>query len=204
MEKIVNELNGFTPETLTYEGLGKYVKQLKVEDFDYQPHIPPIDQSGSYSRNILCLEPLECVLLHWPPNVESAIHYHKGFWGYVMVLEGACDNVVYKMEDNKLIECQTVRAFPGGVLDEPDGTIHKIANPSSTKTLITAHFYYPALETLDGLKVYDIPTKRIGVLNEKAKSASFKEPESCFHSIEENAFEFIDYKTARKVTTHLR
>jgi ubiquinone/menaquinone biosynthesis C-methylase UbiE len=202
MQKIVDGLRQFQPEHLSYDYLGKFVKNISLSDCQYKDLLPPVDESGSYSRNILMLEPLECVLLHWPPGVESAIHYHKGFWGYVLVLEGACDNIEYTLEDGKLIESQTIRALAGGVLDEPDGTIHKITNPSKTRTLVTAHFYYPALETLDGLAVYDIETERVGVLNEKAGSASFTEPEAHFHSIQESAFQYVPLEKSGRVRTH--
>ena len=51
--------------------------------------------TDNYARNILLLDPFEVVVLHWPPGVESAIHHHEGFWGYVLCVEGEVENVEY-------------------------------------------------------------------------------------------------------------
>lgn len=202
MEKIVSSFKQLELKDLTYEQLGKLVKSLDLQQIDFQKQTPPIEHPNNYSRNILLLEPLEIVILHWPPEVESAVHFHEGFWGYVMVLEGTCDNVIYEHEGDKLYERQTIRAISGGIIDEPDGTIHKIVNPSATENLITLHFYYPALETLDGLVLYNTEKGQIGKLNEKAKTASFLEPQEHFHEFQENAFEFVSLKQQATKKSH--
>lgn len=197
MQQIVERLREFNEGTLSYESLGAYVKSLDVDSIDYKALIPDLKDDINYTRNILLLDPLECVILHWPPNVESAVHYHDGFYGYVLVLEGTCDNVEYHHEGDLLREVQTIRGIRGGVLDEPDGTIHKIKNPSSTQSLVTCHFYYPALDTLDGLVLYDTTTGDIGKLNEKAASASFNEPAAHFHELKRRAFQFQPKSTVK-------
>lgn len=202
MEKILEELRKFTTDRLSYEVLGKFVKNISLNDCQLDGLLPPVDASGSYSRNILMMEPLEVALLHWPPQVESAVHHHKGFYGYVLVVQGACDNVEYILEGGMLRESITTRALAGGVLDEPDGVIHKIANPGETETLVTLHFYFPALETLDGLVLYDLKDKRMGVLNEKAQSASFIEPPNHFHVVKENAFSYESEKNTSNLRSH--
>lgn len=203
MQQIIERLKQFDESNLTYETLGNLVKSLNVEKIGYENLIPALKDDLNYTRNILLLDPLECVILHWPPNVESAVHYHDGFYGYVLVLEGTCDNVEYKHQGDKLYETQTIRAMRSGVLDEPDGTIHKIKNPSSTEPLVTCHFYYPALDTLDGLVMYDTTTGDIGTLNEKAASASFNEPIEHFRELKKNAFEFQPKGTEVKSHTIL-
>ena len=190
MKKIVEELQKFTPEQLSFEYLGDYVKNIEIADCQVEGLLPPVDAGGSYSRNMLLMKPLEIALLHWPPGVESAIHHHRGFYGYVYVVQGACENIEYTLANGILREHSIMRALPGGTLDEPDGVIHKIKNPSLTETLVTIHFYYPALENLDGLALYDIETNSVGVLNEKAESASFTEPPEHFQSLIKNAFEY--------------
>lgn len=202
MKHILHALKQFTPETLTYESLGALVKNIDPAQVAYREILPDFDETGNYTRNILMLEPLECVLLHWPPGVESAIHYHEGFWGYVLVLEGTCDNVEYAHRGNELVERRLIRAHRGGVLDEPDGTIHKIVNPDKAETLVTAHFYYPALDTLDGLKLYDTETGTIAVLNEKAPSASLNLSKDCFHSFETGAFTYVPLEKSGKARSH--
>ena len=184
---------------LNYEQLGSLVRSLQINRQDIAEDIPPINTKGKYARHIYTLDPLEIALLHWPPGAESAVHHHKGFWGYVYVVDGICDNVVYKEEGGVLSEHSILRAIAGGVLNEPDDTIHKICNPSSEESLLTLHFYFPPLSNLDGLTLFDTKTKRKGILNEKAESASFLENPSHFHSLEKDAFIFKPFeKTSNK------
>lgn len=89
------------------------------------------------------------------------------------------------------------RALPGGLMNEPEGTIPKIVNPSETETLTTIHFYYPALENLNNLTIYG-EDGRLGVLNEKAAAASFSEPREHFKTLQINAFKFISYADLKK------
>jgi ubiquinone/menaquinone biosynthesis C-methylase UbiE/predicted metal-dependent enzyme (double-stranded beta helix superfamily) len=202
MDNILRGLRQFTPETLTWDTLGEFVKQINPDAVSYHDELPPLLDGEHYTRNILSLEPLECVVLHWPPGAESAIHFHEGFWGFVLVLDGTCDNVEYEHKSGTLRETHLIRAQRGGVLDEPDGTIHKIVNPSSTEHLVTVHFYTPALDTLDGLKLYDTKTGTIAVLNEHAPSASLQLPESCFHSFQPGAFTYLPLAEEDEAHTH--
>ena len=69
MKKIVEELQKFTPEKLSFEYLGDYVKNIEIADCQVEGLLPPVDAGGSYSRNMLLMKPLEIALLHWPPGV---------------------------------------------------------------------------------------------------------------------------------------
>ena len=202
MDQLIKQLKEFTSESLSYKNLGELVKKISVDDLQYRHLLPPLTDTINYTRNILLLEPLECVLLHWPAGVSSAIHYHKGFWGYVLILEGKAENIEYKYEHNQLIETHEIVAGPGGVLNEPDGVIHKIVNADKEKPLVSLHFYYPALETLDGLTLYDEETGTIGVLNEKARSASFNEAPEHFKTQEQGVFEFVPFHRNPKARSH--
>ncbi len=191
MKDLLERVQKETPERFDYEWLGRFVRSINANELNYRELLPEITSADDYARNILCLAPFECVLLYWPPGVESAVHHHEGFWGYVLCLEGAIDNIEYTLKDGKLLESRAVRAYAGGVLNEPDGTIHKIVNASDEDYLVTLHFYYPALDTLDNLRLFDLVHRRIATLNEKAATASFGQDPSCYRSIEEDAFEFV-------------
>ena len=155
-----------------------------------QSDVPAIEDPSDYARNILCLEPFEVVMLHWPPGVESAVHHHEGFWGSVVCLQGTLENVSYRLTGTELERVDLLRAYPGGIVPEPDGTLHKIRNGSTTEALITLHFYYPALDTLDGLALYDLETGSRYVCNEKAPTASMNLSRDCYRSMETNVFQF--------------
>lgn len=188
MKKLLERIKNETPKNFDYEWLGEFVRSIDVSTLDYKAELPPLEEG--YSRNILCLEPFECVLLRWPPKTESAVHLHEGFWGYVICLEGSVENHDYSLTEGVMREQLVMKALKHGIVNEPDGTIHKICNCSQTDELVTLHFYYPALDTLDGLTLYNTETGTVGTLNEKAATASFDEPIEHFHTLEENAFSF--------------
>lgn len=187
MEALLHTINQQCDKGISFESLGGILKQTDFQSMDLSGYIPE-KVEGNYSRNVIQMNPLEVVVLRWPEGASSAIHHHEGFWGYVVVVEGACDNVVYKENEDVLIESITARGLPGAVLPETDGVIHALKNPSETEEAITIHFYYPPLTTFDGMRIFDIDHMRIGVLNERAQTSSWAEPETSFHSIERGVF----------------
>jgi ubiquinone/menaquinone biosynthesis C-methylase UbiE/predicted metal-dependent enzyme (double-stranded beta helix superfamily) len=182
---------------LSYEELGKWVYSQDFSKLNYQSHLPEIESATDYSRNILCLEPLELVLLRWPPGTESGVHFHEGFYGYVVILQGEAMDIQYRFANGKLDEQMMSCCHQGGVIDEPDGIIHKIVNSSETEELVSLHIYYPALESFEGMQLFDLEKKRWGKLSGDAKNASFEDL-SVFDELKENAFESRTWKEAHQ------
>ena len=191
------------PQPLTYEGLCSWVEGIDWTQSDWADHVPEVDMEDDYARNILCLEPFEVVLLHWPAGVESAVHHHKGFWGTVVCLQGVLENVTYNLEDGVLTEKDVLRALPKGIVPEPDGTIHRIRNGSDQDALVTLHFYHPALEDLDGLVLYDLSTGSSFTCNETAPTASIHLPASNYRGIQHQAFRFTPLPKASHVQCNI-
>ena len=205
MRDLIEKIRKNTPEGFDFEWLGRCVRDIDCASLDLTGLVPDFDaNSGNYARNILLMEPFEVVILHWPPGVESAIHHHEGFWGYVLCVEGEVENVEYSFDADaqELREQGALCVKAGGVLPEPDGTIHKIVNPSSEHPLITVHFYAPALEDLDGMVLYDADRCWRGVLNEKATTASFNQDLEGFRSLEKEAFSFVPLNVIPGNETH--
>lgn len=202
MNALLERIKAETPEKFDYEWLGEFVRSINTETLNYQDALPKVTDPKDYARNILCLEPFECILLLWPPGVESAVHHHAGFWGYVLCLDGTVDNIEYREEGGKLYESRAVRATSGGVLNEPDGVIHKIVNASEEDYLVTLHFYYPALDTLEDLRLFCLETNRVAVLNETAPTASMNLEPSSYKSMKKDAFDFIPLAENPKARSH--
>lgn len=190
MEKLLEHFSALKDEQLGFDALGEEVFKFDYTQLEYQHLLPKQESTTDYARNILMHRPLEVVLLYWPPGVESAIHFHQGFWGYVAVLDGLCENVEYQLKDGVMHEGVILQGHAGGVIPENDGIIHKIRNGSKTENLVTFHFYYPAIDSFGGMKIYDLEKGRIGTLSDDAKAASWQQDEACFDLIENNAFEF--------------
>jgi len=204
MDFIIQRFQSITQSELSYRNLGEIVHSLDVTKIKFSQDENDYEKSeaSQYFRKIYTTEPLELAVLFWPPNSESAIHYHHGFYGYVLVLSGEGENIEYHWQNNILSHSLTMKCNVGGVMNEPDGVVHSIKNSSKTKPLITLHIYYPALTNLDNLTVFEPNTHTIGVLNEKALNASFIEPKEHFHKIEKNAFKFISQEQKIESKSH--
>jgi SAM-dependent methyltransferase/predicted metal-dependent enzyme (double-stranded beta helix superfamily) len=202
LRSLVPRILDETPANLDFGWLGRFVRSIDLDALKISEHVPALDASGNYTRNVLCMEPFECVLINWPPGSESAIHHHQGFWGYVLCLEGEVENVEYLFDGATLTEHRSVRASRGGVLNEPDGAIHKIVNASNSEPLLTLHFYSPALVDLDKMVIFDEKKCMLAELNANAATASFNQPASCFRRFEERAFEFIPMEAQAAFKTH--
>lgn len=205
MQALIDTIRTTTPEGFDFAWMGDLVRRIDPGELDMRGCIPSIEgMTDNYARNILLLDPFEVVVLHWPPGVESAIHHHEGFWGYVLCLEGEVENVEYTFDvDRKeLREGRALRVSAGGILPEPDGTIHKIVNPSSERPLVTVHFYAPALDTLDGMVIFDAEKGWLGELNEQATTASFHQDPAGFRRLEKEAFTYVPIHEMTGHRTH--
>lgn len=206
MLKLLERVASETPEDFDFKWLGSFVRSIDIQGLELAGYVPPYDEgSGNYARNILRMSPFEVVVLHWPPGVQSAIHHHEGFWGYVLCLEGEVENVEYTFDPvhAELREVGALRVRKGGVLPEPDGTIHKIVNPSRENALVTVHFYAPALETLDGMVLFDSEKRWLAELNAEATTASFHQDERGFRRLEKDAFTFVPLSATPGHDTHM-
>lgn len=185
----------------SYQPLGKFVYQFDFKKLEFRKLIPQPEAPGTYARNILLEDPVEVVLLYWPPETASAIHHHEGFYGYVAVLEGSCQETTYQLTGDKMTEKSVQQCFAGGIINEPDGVIHKLANPSEKAPLVTLHIYYPPVESMEDLRIFDIENGRIGVLGKEAPTASWTTPSQHFKEIQDNAFTFEDRQQSHTMVT---
>ena len=139
MEYILKKIKDFNNK-ITFKSLETFVDSLEISKINYQNFIYDPLTLGDYGRNIITIDPFECVLINWPPGIESSVHHHKGLFGYVIVLEGELDNISYKEEKNKIVEFKSEKYFQNGVMPEPDGVIHKLANNNTNQRAVTLHF----------------------------------------------------------------
>ncbi len=201
MEELIARIKQYSQE-VTFESLKTFIHQIDINSLDFEELVNIPDTVGDYGRNILSLHPFECVLINWPPGAESAVHYHDGLFGYVWVLEGELDNVSYRTEGDNLVEFAINKYGRNGLIPEPDGVIHKLRNNSVDKRAISLHFYYPAIESFKGMKIYDLQTGAVGALSDDAKTASWSDDDGHFDSVEENAFEFISFEQLNANKSH--
>ena len=202
MKEIKNQIKEFN-QKISFESLGKFVESIDFNNLNYKEYVVNPDHDGDYGRNIIELNPFECVLINWPPGVESSVHHHQGLFGHVLVLEGALDNISYREDNNKLIEFKSEKYISNGIMPEEDGVIHKLANRNLEKRAITLHFYYPAIESFEGMRIFNLENESIGILSEHAKTAKWNNSASQFKEIKQKAFKYQSIDELNKDKSHL-
>tara|TARA_Y100000992_G_scaffold216530_1_gene149515 strand:- start:209 stop:1585 length:1377 start_codon:yes stop_codon:yes gene_type:complete len=202
LKEIKNQIKEFN-QKISFESLGKFVESIDFNNLNYKEYVVNPDHDGDYGRNIIELNPFECVLINWPPGVESSVHHHQGLFGYVLVLEGALDNISYREDNNKLIEFKCEKYISNGIMPEKDGVIHKLANRNLEKRAITLHFYYPAIESFDGMRIFNLENESIGILSEHAKTAKWNNSANQFKEIKQKAFKYQSIDELNKDKSHL-
>jgi cysteine dioxygenase len=202
LKEIKNQIKEFN-QKISFESLGKFVESIDFNNLNYQEYIVNPDHDGDYGRNIIELNPFECVLINWPPGVESSVHHHQGLFGHVLVLEGSLDNISYREDNNKLIEFKSEKYISNGIMPEEDGVIHKLANRNLEKRAITLHFYYPAIESFEGMRIFNLENESIGILSEHAKTAKWNNSASQFKEIKQKAFKYQSIDELNKDKSHL-
>lgn len=197
MEWLVEKINSFKGE-VNFESLGDFVRSLNQAEIDYDAFVRKPEKAGEYGRNILSLAPFECVLINWPAGAESAIHFHKDFFGYVLVLEGELEDAAYRRDGNQLIEMAIEKFGKSDLIGEPEGIIHQLQNCSNSSRAITLHFYYPAMDSFEGMEIFNTQSNQIGILSANAKTAGWSDAPGHFKEVQDDAFEFVPFERLKK------
>ncbi|NTU27272.1 cysteine dioxygenase family protein [Bacillus tequilensis] len=112
-----------------------------------QPYIQEPDQYA-YGRNAIYRNnELEVIVIHIPPNKETAVHDHGQSIGCVMVLEGKLLNSIYHSTGDHAELSNSSFVHEGECLISTKGLIHKMSNPSSER-MVSLHVYSPPLEDM--------------------------------------------------------
>ena len=122
------------------------------------------------------------LLMIWGINAGTAIHGHGGVEGTVKVIKGIVREEKFEFTGTDIELISSKIHIPGDVLSEDTGTIHSIINQDETLS-VTLHIYNTDKNTLAGTVMYDPENRRIGVLNDLAKSTSWKEDPMAFKCI---------------------
>ena len=122
------------------------------------------------------------LLMAWGRGAGTAIHDHGGVKGKVKILHGSIEEVRYSFKTRELTEtCRRLHG-PGEIIDVSNADIHAITNKEQGYSL-SLHVYDMTSESLSGVRIFDPRQRRVGVLNDKARRASWKENPSSFSSI---------------------
>ncbi|TVQ93347.1 MAG: hypothetical protein EA393_02260 [Bacteroidetes bacterium] len=193
MKKVLEKLHKLDPKEIEPNILKTTLNRFDFAQVDYLPYLEG-KSFDEYSRTYILDSPIKVFLNVWPSQYQLPVHQHNNFWGYIAVLKGLLTETsfVFDKEDN-VLSCHPPKSFrKGEVIFEPLNGIHHIQNPSPSKPLVTAHFYFPSGYDYNGVMIFDIRHKKVAELNEKADRISWDYPKDHYSRIEENAFEVVN------------
>ncbi|MFP4288297.1 MAG: hypothetical protein ACLFQS_03485 [Bacteroidales bacterium] len=193
MRQVIEELKSLRSEEIEPNNL-----KIKLSKFDFTnvEYLSFLEDKGfdDYYRVVIMDSPLRVILNVWPPQYQLPTHQHNNFWGYVAVLKGLITETafVFDSDSNQLL-CHPPKSYQKGeVIFEPLNVIHHLQNPSPSKPLVTAHFYYPRVYDYNGTMIFDLKKRILAELNEKAPGVSWNHPAEFYSRIEEQAFDVVN------------
>lgn len=193
MKKILEKLKKLETREIEPNILKMTLNAFDFASVDYMQYL---DESkfDTYHRVTIMEAPIKVFLNVWPAEFQLPTHQHNNFWGYIAVLKGLLTETsfVYDADDAQL-SCHPPKSFrKGEVIFEPLNVIHHLQNPSPSKPLVTAHFYYPPVYNYEGVMVFDIKKRRVAELTAKAPGISWDHPADYYARIEEDAFSVVN------------
>jgi hypothetical protein len=157
-------------------------KPLSFFDSFIENRVQPVIFHSGYSRVPLFQGNCIVLLMFWGKNALTAIHGHGGIEGTVKVIKGTIKEDKYRFTGTDIELISSKVHSPGEILSEDTGTIHAISNQNETWS-VTLHIYDTNKNTLAGTVMYDPEGRRIGILNDLAKTTSWNEDPKAFRSI---------------------
>ncbi|MBW6480051.1 MAG: hypothetical protein K0B37_11525 [Bacteroidales bacterium] len=193
MKKVLEKLQKLDKEKIEPNILKITLNSIDFAQVDYMSFLEG-KSCDEYKRVHLMDSPLRVFLNIWPAQHQLPVHQHNNYWGYIAVLKGLLTETSFVYEDEeKQLSCHPPKNFrKGEVIFEPLNGIHHIQNPSPSKPLVTAHFYYPSIMNYNGVRIFDIKKKRMATLNEKADRVSWGHPKDYYSQIEKKAFTVVN------------
>lgn len=193
MEKVLEKLKKLESKVIEPNILKMTLNTFDFANVDYMQYLDET-RFDEYHRVYIMDSPIRVFLTVWPSQYQVSPHQHNNFWGYIAVLKGLMTETsfVFEPEESRL-SCHPPKSYrKGEVIFEPLNGIHHLQNPSPSKPLVTAHFYYPPVYDYQGVRIFDIRKRRIAELNAKAPGISWEHPEDYYVKKEDHAFSVVN------------
>lgn len=193
MKKVIEKLKQLENKEIEPNILKTTLNAFDFASVDYMSYLGD-DPMDSYRRVYIIESPIKVFLTVWPAEHQLPAHQHNNFWGYIAVLKGLLTETSFVFDpDDAQLSCHPPKSYrKGEVIFEPSNGIHHLQNPSPSKPLVTAHFYYPPIYDYNGVMIFDIKNRRIAELSEKAPGISWEHPKDHYKQIEEDAFSVLN------------
>lgn len=176
------------PEVLSKIVLSQsYIKQITAQ----------MDEGATYCRFPVLDSPYEVSILAWAKHACSAIHLHKGFYGYVQCLYGVLHDIRYQLHSGVMQKKEEYRVHPPAFVKEPEGIIHEFRNQSDS-IAISLHVYEPPIRSFEGLTIFELESGQQATLTKHAIRACFQQSDIAYENKQEQAFKFLPYESSHE------
>jgi cysteine dioxygenase len=183
IKELPEAINDIIRNNSNFNEVTEVLFKYDYQDFEkmFQPEKAEIE-TGTYMRMPVYTGDCCVFLMLWGVNSITAIHDHRDYDGNVKILKGVLREVSYIPSDGFVRKGKEVTGSPGDELYVPHGAIHTVNNQASELS-VSLHIYNTNEPGLEGVRIFDLEKRLIGVLNSKAKRSSWEIPESCFRVV---------------------
>jgi quercetin dioxygenase-like cupin family protein len=185
IKKIIKKYESKTPEL---NELVKDVSQIKISIEDIKKYMSEVPNTfqGNYYRNKIGTSQIGALIMTWFKG--SDIHIHDDS-AVIYVLSGSLINIKYTLSNKSLLVKDITIAQPGEMIFEEKGLIHQIIPARiHNDPCLSAHFYFPPKQNLEGTKIIDPSCRRIITLSSNAKEACIPSNTEEILKVQENVF----------------
>jgi cysteine dioxygenase len=134
------------------EELKKALKSLDIKLEEMLPYLQSADGKPYYRKLLYQNDEVELLVMNWS-DLECAPHDHGNSSGWIQVLNGASENIVFEVKENHIPqELFAEIKGKGSFFFAPKKGVHKMKR-AGMDYLVTLHLYSPPIT---GMKVYDL------------------------------------------------
>lgn len=159
LAELVDTVTELPEERLNLETLRDLVDRVVLRRSMIEQHTKFCGEM--YARHLLCrTSRLEALCLNWKPGQRTIIHNHGTSFGALQVHQGELQTELFERVDDGRVAGHAVVEERRKMVNGEDavgevhlGDIHRQGNASSTKDLVTVHFYIRPLTYID---VFDV------------------------------------------------
>ncbi|MBG9771314.1 hypothetical protein [Bacillus vallismortis] len=188
VEMIKTIIKKYETKTPIFKELVEDVSKIKISSKEMKRYIHevPDDFEGNYFRQKVGTSQVGALIMTWFKGSDIHIHDDSAI---IYVLSGHLINIKYQIMNKSLLVKDITIAQPGEMIFEEKGLIHQIIPVrKNDDPCLSAHFYFPPKQSLEGTKIIDPMSGRIITLSSFAKEACIPSNHEEILSIQENVF----------------
>lgn len=169
--------------SMRFEDFSQQFFQYDYQDFNEVFKLDVIQiPDKTYFRLPIYQGKFVAFLMLWGKENRTAIHDHKNYDGMIKVLKGSLCEISYREKDDFIVYDSESIAHEGAEFAEDYGGIHSVVNKSKDIS-VSLHLYNTQQTDLKGVRLFDLPQKKIAIMSEKAASCAWNLPKEAYQFV---------------------